>query len=252
MTTHTHHMPSRNQLFHRTEMLLGKPSMQRLAAARVAVFGVGGVGSWAAEALVRSGVEHLMIVDSDTICATNVNRQAQATALNVGRVKTDELKRRLLEINPHVEIDARHMPYNSDTRATFDLAAFDYLVDCIDSLSSKVLLLQHGTEAKITVFSSMGAGAKLDPTRVRVAPLSESSVCPLARAVRKRLGRRGVPRDFLCVYSDEMPRDPAEAQTADAGVQTKRVNGTVVHVTAVFGFTLAGLVVQDAMARATA
>lgn len=259
-----HPVPGRAQLFHRTEMLLGKPAMMRLATARVAVFGVGGVGSWAAEALVRSGVEHLLIVDSDVVCATNVNRQAQATAANVGRPKTDELKQRLLEINPRAAIDARQAPYNADTRPTFDLSAFDYVLDCIDSLSNKVLLLEHALEAGVTVFSAMGAGAKLDPTRIRVAPLSQSSVCPLARAVRKRLGRRGTPREFLCVYSDELPRDPLAATACGTGAcccqpsdgpaqsdrpdwcrQKKRINGTVVHVTAAFGFTLAGLVIQD-------
>ncbi len=268
-TPHTH-PPGRSQLFHRTEVLVGKPAMMSLATTRVAVFGVGGVGSWAAESLVRSGVEHLLIVDSDVICATNVNRQAQATAHNVGRPKTDELKRRLLEINPNAAIDARQMPYNESTRPTFDLGAFDYMLDCIDSLSNKVLLLEHALEAGVTVFSSMGAGAKLDPTRVCVAPLAQSSVCPLARAVRKKLGRHGTPREFLCVYSEELPLEPQGATACGTGAcdcqpadgktsaerpdwcrQKKRINGTVVHVTAVFGFTLAGLVVQDILKGAT-
>ena len=271
MTTSHAHVPGRSQLFHRTEMLLGKPSMMVLATTRVAVFGVGGVGSWAAEALVRSGVDHLLLVDSDVICATNANRQAQATALNVGLPKTEELKRRLLEINPRAHIEARQAPYNAETRPTFDLAAFDYVLDCIDSLSNKVLLLEHAQEAGVTIFSAMGAAAKLDPTRTRVAPLSESSVCALARQVRKRLGRRGTPREFLCVYSDELPRDPLEPTACGTGAcacrpapgeattgspdwcrQKKRINGTAVHVTAVFGFTLAGLVVQDVAGRSPA
>jgi len=270
MTTSHPHTPGRSQLFHRTEVLVGKPAMMQLATARVAVFGVGGVGSWAAEALVRSGVEHLLIVDSDVICATNVNRQVQATAHNVGRSKTDELKHRLLEINPHATIEARQIPYNPDTRATFDFDAYDYVLDCIDSLSNKILLLEHALEAGVTVFSSMGAGAKLDPTRVRVAPLATSSVCPLARAVRKKLGRHGTPREFLCVYSEELPLEPQGATACGTGAcdcqhadnpataerpdwcrQKKRINGTVVHVTAVFGFTLAGLVVQDILKPAS-
>ena len=271
MTTPPAHTPGRTQLFHRTEMLLGKPAMLSLATARVAVFGLGGVGSWAAEALVRSGVEHLLLVDSDVICATNANRQAQATALNVGEAKTEALRQRLLAINPRAAIDVRQAPYNADTRPTFDLAAFDYVLDCIDSLSNKVLLLQHAQETGVTVYSAMGAGAKLDPTRIRVAPLSQSSVCPLARMVRKRLGRRGTPRDFLCVYSDELPRDPLMATACGTGAcacrpshedpmhgspdwcrQKKRINGTVVHVTGAFGFTLAGLVIQDLVARSSA
>lgn len=251
--------PGRGQLFHRTELLIGKPAMAGLSTARVAVFGVGGVGSWAAEALIRSGVEHLLIVDSDVICATNVNRQAQATALNVGQPKPEELRRRLLEINPRAMIEARQMVYNDNTQAGFDLKSFDYILDCIDSLHNKVLLLEQCQAAGVTVFSSMGAGAKLDPTQVKVAPLSKSSVCPLARWVRKRLGRHGTSRDFLCVYSEELPREPLEVILAGPGAndvqprsdskQKKRINGTVVHVTAVFGFTLAGLVVQDILAR---
>jgi tRNA A37 threonylcarbamoyladenosine dehydratase len=261
-------VPGRGQLFHRTELLIGKRAMTELATARVAVFGIGGVGSWAAEALIRSGVEHLLIVDSDVVCATNVNRQAQATALNVGQPKPQELRRRLLEINPRAMIEALQMPYNASTRAGFDLGAFDYVLDCIDSLQNKVLLLEHCQSAGVPVFSSMGAGAKLDPTQVRVAPLSKSSVCPLARMVRKRLGRHGAPRDFLCVYSEELPRDPVEATPCGTGTcdcqprsgeapgdrpdwckQKRRINGTVVHVTAVFGFTLAGLIVQDVLSR---
>jgi tRNA A37 threonylcarbamoyladenosine dehydratase len=210
-------------------------------------------------------------VDSDVICATNVNRQAQATARNVGLSKTGELRHRLLDINPRATIEARQMPYNERTRDTFDLGAFDYVLDCIDSLCNKVLLLEHCQSVGKTVFSSMGAGAKLDPTQVRVAPLSQSSVCPLARMVRKRLGRRGMPRDFLCVYSEELPREPVEATACGTGAcdcqpksgeaagdrpdwcgRKRRINGTLVHVTAVFGFTLAGLVVQDIIARSAA
>ena len=268
------HPPNRGQLFHRTAMLVGKPAMERLATIRVAVFGVGGVGGWTAEALVRSGVEHLMIVDSDVICATNVNRQIQATALNAGRSKVDELKRRLLEINPQANIDARQAVYNEHTCGQFELPGFDYVIDAIDSLVNKVLLIRQCLEAGVTVYASMGAGAKLDPTGIRVARLSETRMCPLARMVRKRLTRQGVTRDFLCVYSEEPPRLPAMATACGTGncacshtdrkpsdgntempdwcARKKRVNGTAVHVTAIFGFMLAGLVVQDAIKTPTA
>jgi tRNA A37 threonylcarbamoyladenosine dehydratase len=250
-------------------MLVGKSAMDRLHSARVAVFGVGGVGSWTAEALVRSGVEHLMIVDSDVICATNVNRQLQATALNAGQSKVDELRKRLLEINPNARVEARRMVYNERTCSQFDLAAFDYVIDAIDSLCNKVLLIRQSRDAGATVFASMGAGAKIDPTQVRVAPLTRTRMCPLARMVRKRLTRLGVAQDFLCVYSEEAPLDPAMSTFCGTGqcacshqktetaaeddenpdwcARKARVNGTAVHVTAVFGFTLAGLVVQDAM-----
>jgi tRNA A37 threonylcarbamoyladenosine dehydratase len=266
--------PGQAHLFHRTAMLVGKPAMERLGAVRVAVFGVGGVGSWTAEALVRSGIERLTIVDSDVVCATNVNRQLQATALNVGQPKVDVLRDRLLAINPRAAIDAHRVAYNERTCGQFDLGAFDYVIDAIDSLINKVLLIQRSLEAGVTIYASMGAGAKLDPTRIHVAKLSDTRMCPLARMVRKRLGRRKVTKDFLCVYSEEPPRDPALGTFCGTGAcacspaktgagrtdedmpdwcaRKTRVNGTAVHITATFGFMLAGLVVQDVVRAADA
>jgi len=246
--------------------------MDRLARARVAVFGVGGVGSWAAEALIRSGIEQVTLVDSDVVCATNINRQLQATSFNIGKSKVDELRKRLLEINPHAAIDARQMAYTAKTCELFDLKAFDFVLDAIDSLQNKVLLIERCLDEGVTLYSSMGAGAKLDPTQVKAGPLSRTRMCPLARMVRKRLGHKCVSREFLCVYSEEPPSDPkmdtlcgtgncacshASSPDHNAGnrkpddntnpdwcAQKKRVNGASVHVTAVFGFTLAGLVIQ--------
>ncbi len=242
-------------------MLVGKNAMTALFQTRVAIFGVGGVGGWSAEALVRSGIGHLLLVDSDTICSTNVNRQIQATALNIGKSKVEELRRRLLEINPHAHIDTHHGAYNEHTATQFVLADFDYVLDAIDSLKNKVLLIKQCIEAGVTVYASMGAAAKMDPTLVRVAPLSKTKICPLARMVRKRLNRLGIPQDFLCVYSEEMPLDPAEASLCGTGqcacshapssdnsdwcALKKQINGTVVHVTAVFGLTLASMVIRD-------
>ena len=254
-------------------MLVGREAMAALAATRVAIIGVGGVGSWAAEALVRSGVEHLLLVDSDTICSTNVNRQVQATALNIGKSKVGELCRRLLEINPHAHIDVHHGAFNEHTAVQFNLTDFDYVLDAIDSLKNKVLLIRKCIEAGVTVYASMGAAAKLDPTLVRVAPLSKTRICPLARMVRKRLSRLGVSQDFLCVYSEEMPLEPAGESLCGTGqcacpqatrnppisssdhndnenhpdwcALKKQINGAVVHVTAVFGFTLASMVIRD-------
>lgn len=249
-------------------MLVGKDAMAALSKTRVAVFGVGGVGGWAAEALVRSGIEHLLLVDSDTVCSTNVNRQIQATALNIGQSKVEELRHRLLEINPHAHIATHHGAYNEQTAAQFKLTDFDYVLDAIDSLKNKVLLIKLCLEAGVTVYASMGAAAKMDPTLVRVAPLSKTRICPLARMVRKRLNRLGVPQDFLCVYSEEMPLDPAEASLCGTGhcacskapstgnsdddtnnpdwcALKKQINGTVVHVTGVFGLTLASMVIRD-------
>jgi tRNA A37 threonylcarbamoyladenosine dehydratase len=270
--THTHiSTPCRGHLFHRTTMLVGKPAMERLGSLHVAVFGVGGVGSWTAEALIRSGVEHLTLVDSDVVCSTNVNRQLQATALNVGSPKVAELRKRLLEINPQAIIDARQMVYHERSADQFDLRSFDYVIDAIDSLCNKVLLIQRCQEAGVTVYASMGAGAKLDPTQIKVAKLADTCMCPLARMVRKRLGRRKASADFLCVYSEEAPLDPAtetlcgtgncacsqahpktdeaDAENTDWCARKTRINGTAVHITAVFGFMLAGLVIQDVVAR---
>lgn len=259
-------------IFHRTAMLLGKPAMDRLATLRVAVFGVGGVGSFAAEALIRSGVGHLMLVDSDDICSTNINRQIQATSMNVGKPKVDELKRRLLDINPRADIEARHAAFNERTAGHFAIKSFDYVLDAIDSLKNKVLLIEQCLDAGVTVYASMGAAAKLDGTQVRVARLSKTKICPLARMVRKRLSQRGrKSADCLCVYSEEPPRAPAEASICGTGQCTcshgrpkaadvdadnpdwcalkSQVNGTAVHVTGAFGLALAGLVVQDVRSR---
>ena len=268
--------PCRGHLFHRTAMLVGKAALDRFAKTRVAIFGVGGVGSWAAEALVRSGIGHLTIVDSDVICSTNVNRQLQATALNVGKSKVEELKKRLLEINPGADIETRHMAYTAKTCEQFDLGSYDYVLDAIDSLQNKVLLIERSLEAGLTVYSSMGAGAKLDITRIKTGPLSRTLMCPLARMVRKRLGKKRVTKDFLCVYSDEVPRDPLEETLCGTGecacshppsskdpqqdsddhpdwcAHKTRINGTVVHITAAFGFALAGLVIQNLTKQATA
>ena len=258
-------------------MLVGKPAMEQLANIRVALFGVGGVGSWTAEALIRSGVEHLTIVDSDDVCSTNINRQLQATTVNVGKSKVEELKKRLLEINPYADIDARHMAYTTRTCEQFDLKTFDYVLDAIDSLQYKVMLIERSLDAGTTVYSCMGAGAKLDPTQIKTGPLSRTRMCPLARMVRKRLGKKCVTKDFLCVYSEEIPRDPTmesfcgtgqcacthspkpvtddkpleENDNPDWCARKTQVNGTAAHVTAVFGFTLAGLVIQDVVKKAS-
>ncbi len=264
-------------IVHRTEMVLGSAALGRLQGSRVIVFGVGGVGSWCAEALVRTGVLDLAIVDSDIICATNINRQLQATSVNVGKVKVEELAARLRLINPEAVITAINRAFNEDTEPSFGLAQFDYVIDAIDSLSNKVLLIEKTLEAAVgkpfghpVLLSSMGAAAKLDPTRIRVAPLGKTHVCPLARHVRQRLREHGVQTDFLCVYSDEHPRLPQsrsycgtnectctldrcqhnessspQDRASDWCSKKKRINGSLVHITAVFGFTLAGLVVQD-------
>lgn len=240
--------------FHRTELLIGEAALKKLAETRVILFGVGGVGSWCAEALIRSGVGHLTIVDNDVICVTNINRQLQATAKNVGQSKVEALKSRLLEIHPDAEILALQKVYNQETREEFNLPSYDYVIDAIDSLSHKVDLIASTMEAGVTLFSAMGAANKLDATTIRVDSIWKSQGCRLAKFVRKRLRQRGATGDCLCVYSEAL-LPPVETEApdgaGDAWSETKaQVNGSMVHMTGAFGFNLAGLVVQDVVRRA--
>ncbi|MDR2577295.1 MAG: tRNA threonylcarbamoyladenosine dehydratase [Chitinispirillales bacterium] len=250
--------------FSRLELLVGPERLKALAGARVIVFGVGGVGSWCAEGLVRSGVGTVTIVDFDDVCVTNINRQLQATSLSVGKSKVEEIVRRLREINPKAEIEGRHRIYNLETKREFDLGGYDYVIDAIDSLSSKVDLIMNASASGAAVFSSLGAACKVDPTRVRVSSIWKSDRCRLGKFVRKRLRRWGFKGDFLCVWSDEpefcvdsgndvsvedIVDEDINANTNDAPTN-KTINGSLVNVTAVFGFTLSGLVFQDIIKQA--
>lgn len=226
----------------RTRLLVGDDAARRLSDIKVIVFGVGGVGSWCVEGLVRSGVRRVTIVDPDCVCPSNVNRQLMATAQTIGRVKVDALKEHLLCINPEAEIDARHAAFCADTAGQFDLAEYDYVIDAIDSLQDKMLLIRTACDAGVRLYLSMGAARKLDPTRVSVAEFWKVQGCPLARSLRQGFKKSGMlpSRKFLCVYSDEL--------LDNAGTpQEPRANGSMVHITAVFGFTLAGLVIGDAV-----
>jgi len=236
--------------FHRTELLIGEGALRRLAESRVILFGTGGVGSWCAEALIRSGVGHLTIVDNDAICVTNINRQLQATAKNVGQLKVEALKKRLLEIHPDTDIQALQKVYTQSTRDEFNLSSYDYVIDAIDSLSHKVDLIASAMELGVTLFSAMGAACKLDATSVRVDSIWKTHGCKLAKFVRRRLRHYGATGDCLCVYSKDLFSPPESAEPAaeegDAWSETQaQVNGSMVHMTGVFGFNLAGLVVQD-------
>ena len=222
-------------IFRRSELLLGDEAMCRIGEKRVIIFGVGGVGSWCAESLVRSGIKHLTIVDSDTVCASNINRQLMATTETVGQVKVDVLKERLLTINPSAEITALHQFFTAETADSFNLGSYDYIIDAIDSLKDKVLLILMATQTDAKFFSSMGAALKLDPTRIKIDEFWKVQGDPLARVLRKRFKREGQfpSRKFLCVYSDELLEPREEGK------------GSIVHITAIFGFMLAGLVIQD-------
>ncbi|MCP4677653.1 MAG: tRNA threonylcarbamoyladenosine dehydratase [Deltaproteobacteria bacterium] len=238
-------MSESDNKFLRLELIVGSDGLEKLRSANVALFGIGGVGSWCAEGLIRSGIERLTMVDSDVVCPTNINRQLHATVRSVGKPKVNELRRRLLEINPDAEIAARQEVYNQDTHETFHLETFDYVLDCVDSLSSKVYLIAKAQEGGATLFSAMGASRKLDPTLIRVGPFWDARGCPLAKHLRKRLRNRGATGDFLCVYSSEKLPNVSSGQEDEDSIETKQINGSAVHVTATFGFHLAGLVIQD-------
>lgn len=232
-------------IFDRTRLLLGDEAMHHIEKTRVAIFGIGGVGSWVAETLVRSGIRHLTIIDSDTIDVTNVNRQMPATSLTIGEVKVEAAKRRLLEINPDAEIEAIRMFYTADTASQIDLDRYDYVVDAIDSLKDKALLILNATHSKATLMSSMGAALKLDPTRIKVAEFWKVNGCPLARALRQKFKREKVypARKFLCVYSDELL--PNKGITDETCSYKASINGSLAHITSIFGMTLAGEILMD-------
>ena len=222
---------------------MGDDAMSRIAEKRVIIFGVGGVGSWCAESLVRSGIRKLTIVDSDCVSVTNINRQLMATTKTVGQVKVDALKERLLAINPSAEITALQQVFSADTASQFGLEGYDYIIDAIDSLKDKALLILLACQSKAKLFSSMGAALKLDPTRIKTAEFRKVTGDPLARALRNRFKRdKQFPkRKFQCVFSDELLENKKPIAPEDKG------NGSIVHITAIFGLMLSGLVVQDAV-----
>ena len=228
-------MVDEKDIFQRSELLLGGEAMERIAQKRVIVFGVGGVGSWCAEALVRSGIKQLTIVDSDSVCASNINRQLMATTETVGQVKVDVLRQRLLTINPAAQITAIHEFFTAETAESFHLENYDYIIDAIDSLKDKALLILLACRTEAKLYSSMGAALKLDPTRIKIAEFWKVQGDPLARVLRKRFKREGQypERKFQCVYSDELVEAQGEGK------------GSLVHITAIFGMMLSSLVIQD-------
>lgn len=228
----------------RSRLLMGDEGMEQLRQTKVIIFGVGGVGSWCAESLVRTGLTHLTIVDGDTVCASNINRQLMATMETVGSVKVEVLRQRLLSINPDAQITARHELFNESSVANFELDSYDIIIDAIDSLNDKASLILHSCRTKARLFSSMGAALKMDPRKVSVTEFWKVKGCPLARALRQLFKKRGErpARKFLCVYSEELLTNKGEVSPSVA--DHKRVNGSLMHITALFGLTLAGLVVQ--------
>ena len=224
--------------FHRLGLLIGPENLERLGGLRVAVFGLGGVGGWAAEGLARSGVGHLTLVDHDIIDPTNLNRQVQTHAGNVGKAKTTELAWRLARINHSLGLRPVQGFYSPENGDSFELDSFDYVLDCIDSVPSKVDLIMRASKAGARVVSSMGAAFKLDPTRIRSGSIWETEGCALARIIRRRLREQTFIGEVQAVYSPESVQ-----------VEDRSVNASAVFVTACFGMALAGLVVREAIAR---
>ena len=222
--------------------------MKRLAGVKVIVFGVGGVGSWCAEGLVRSGIEHLTIVDPDCVGETNVNRQLMATTRTVGRPKVDALRERLLEINPSADVKAVMSVYCRESAEEYDLGSYDYVIDAVDSLKNKILLILNASASGARFFCSLGAALKVDPTRVKVAEFWDVRGCPFGAAIRKKMKRAGTlpARKFLCVYDDEVLPNRGDGGIVETDTFDKAcINGTTAPVTAIFGMTLAGLVIKD-------
>lgn len=230
-------------IFARTRLLLGDDGLARLAAARVAVFGIGGVGGYAVEALARSGVGALDLIDSDTVDATNLNRQIIATLPGVGRPKVSVAAERVTSINPACTVRAHECFFLPETAAQFDFSAYDYVIDAVDTVAAKIALVDAARAAGTPIVSSMGAGNKLDPTAFRVADIYETSVDPLARVMRRELRRRGVPA-LKVVYSTEPPREPVpDGERVKDG--SRPAPGSVAFVPSVAGLILGGEVVRD-------
>ncbi len=261
-------------IFKRTELLVGNDIMDVIASKRVIVFGVGGVGSWCAECLVRSGIRRITIVDSDRVCITNINRQLMATTKTVGHVKVEALKERLLEINPNVEVTALQKIYSAETADDFGLDGYDYIIDAIDSLKDKALLMLNACNTSAVFYSSMGAALKMDPTQIRVAEFWKVRGCPLGAALRKKFKHMKIrpAHKFKCVYSEEVLANRGQNQTCGTSAcmcpkakvgpgdpslvnhewcsSKAQINGTMAHITATFGFMIAGMVLNDIYTKA--
>jgi tRNA A37 threonylcarbamoyladenosine dehydratase len=243
--------------FSRTELLFGKEKMERLANARVAVFGIGGVGGYTVEALARSGVGTLDLIDDDKICLTNVNRQIYATLSTVGKYKIDVAEERIHDINRRAVVNKYQTFYLPETADQFDFTQYDYVVDAIDTVSGKIELVEQCTRLGVPIISSMGAGNKLDPTAFEVADISKTSICPLARVMRRELKKRGITK-LKVVYSKEKPMTPIEDMeiscknhcicppgTVRKCTARRQVPGSNAFVPSVVGLILAGEVIKD-------
>ncbi|MEN6351503.1 MAG: tRNA threonylcarbamoyladenosine dehydratase [Syntrophomonas sp.] len=229
--------------FSRTELLIGKKALDKLARSKVAVFGIGGVGTYAVEGLVRSGVGKLVLIDDDCVSITNINRQIHSTGKTIGKPKVEVMKDRILDINPRAEViiyQRFYMPGGGDELISPDL---DYIIDAIDTVTAKIDLIVNGERRGIPVISSMGTGNKLDPSKFEIADIYQTSVCPLAKVMRRELRKRGIP-GLKVVYSREEPVKPLESEES-AYPCRRQVPGSIAFVPSVAGLLMAGEVVKD-------
>lgn len=232
--------------FSRTELLLGAESMEKLQKARVAVFGVGGVGGYVVEALARSGVGQLELIDRDVVSLTNINRQIIALHSTIGKYKVDVARDRVLDINPGAQVNVYRTFYLPENAEQFDFTRYDYVVDAIDTVTGKLMLVKQAWAAGTPIISSMGAGNKLDGAAFQVADIYETSVCPLAKVMRRELKKCGIPH-LKVVYSREIPMTPGVNDSVDAS--RRQTPGSVAFVPPVAGLLLAGEVIRDLTAR---
>jgi tRNA A37 threonylcarbamoyladenosine dehydratase len=243
--------------FSRTQLLLGESAMQELANKRVAVFGIGGVGGYACEALVRSGIGAFDLIDDDKVCLTNLNRQIIATRKTVGKYKTEVMKERMLEINPNVDVRIHNCFFLPENADEFPFDEYDYIIDAVDTVTAKISIIMKANELGIPVISSMGAGNKLDPTAFRVADIYKTRVCPLAKVMRRELKKRGVKK-LKVVYSEEQPTRPIEDMSISCRTncicppgaehkctERRDIPGSVAFVPSVVGLIIAGEVIKD-------
>ena len=234
--------------YSRTSLLLGQPAMEKLRTSRVAIFGLGGVGGYVAEALARCGVGALELVDHDTVSITNINRQILATRSTVGMDKVAAAEARIKDIDPQIQVNARKIFYGPDTKDQFDFTRYDYVVDAIDTVTGKLALVTAAKEAGTPVISCMGTGNKLDPTKFQIADISKTSVCPLARIMRKECKKRGI-RHLKVLFSTEDPVEPAGLLEEELPEGRRALPGSVAYVPSVAGLIIAGEVVRELTAK---
>ena len=234
--------------FARTELLIGEQGVATLAGSTVAIFGVGGVGSYVVEALARSGIGKLVLIDHDTVSLTNINRQLPALESTIGLAKVEVMRQRILDINPDCQVEAIQEFYDKNQSEALIRSEYTYIVDAIDSITAKVDLIVTAMEKGIPIISSMGAGNKLDPTQFKVTDISKTHVCPMAKAVRKILRDRGVSKGLKVVFSTENPLTPLEPYAEEAGLR-RQVPGSMAFVPSVAGLFLASAVVNDILKK---